>query len=402
MALTLPDFLQPASNRLYLHVGLQYYKPYRPTFQALRPSGQPPLVDGALSLEATGNFLTLHQALNQLDLNLLCYVAWFKLWESNQPLGHFRPADLTAVPFAPPELFWLGPPKRERRARRPNPGVGGPLALPAAEPPPALEGGLAPADPSSSSSSEAASAPSDGEGEEEDDEAGLHAQALGLQLLDLLQEIDGAPGSGSNSVPSRAEAPQQPQGQPGPSTIPGESAASGAAQAASSSTDQILEPAASSAPPPPPAAHDAADAPEEGDELQALPREAGLSACRFYSGAITFYPSKTTAGAGRFQANCGQPELHGRRCRLTRTCAAAVRRNGNQAQGRPLGLLAAWLQAGALLETAEEHAAAVGGLRREDRQAARLELLATENGPELAEHERPARPGEPDEPEGLA
>lgn len=64
--------------------------------------------------------------------------------------------------------------------------------------------------------------------------------------------------------------------------------------------------------------------------------------------------------------------------------------------------MAAWLEAGSLVETMQEHADYVPFLAFEERVQARRELMATDNGAGLAEHERHQLPGEQEEPEGLA
>ena len=50
----------------------------------------------------------------------------------------------------------------------------------------------------------------------------------------------------------------------------------------------------------------------------------------------------------------------------------------------------------------QEHADYVPFLAFEERVQARRELMATDNGAGLAEHERHQLPGEQEEPEGLA
>ena len=105
---------------------------------------------------------------------------------------------------------------------------------------------------------------------------------------------------------------------------------------------------------------------------------------------------------GRFQATCGNPAHQGDLCRLTRTSAPSAR-GGQRAgpQGRPLGLLAAWLAAAPTAATAEDHKAAVAFLDIEERRSAREELMKLPSGRSLAELERPQRTGESPEPLGM-
>ena len=144
------------------------------------------------------------------------------------------------------------------------------------------------------------------------------------------------------------------------------------------------------APPPPP------------QPLEARrPYTRGYHPTRFRQGSITFYPDKADPEKGRFQAVCGHPEKHGKSCRLTRTSAPTARAGGNLAQGRPLGLLAAWLVMGEVAEDREAHDASVAFLSADERLVAREDLLLQPNGAELAAHERPRRLEETLEPAGL-
>ena len=70
------------------------------------------------------------------------------------------------------------------------------------------------------------------------------------------------------------------------------------------------------------------------------------------------------------------------------------------AQGRPLGLMAAWLKCAHydFVETADDHHAMVAMMTRGDRQDARAELLLAHNGAALATREREKRGDEEDEP----
>lgn len=92
------------------------------------------------------------------------------------------------------------------------------------------------------------------------------------------------------------------------------------------------------------------------------------------------------------------------RCRLTRTCVAS---EDNPAQGRPLGLMAAWL----LWEHVEfepadreEHGNifSVLSLSAQSRRTARDKLKTMEFADSLFKHERERRLGEPEEPDGFA
>ena len=128
---------------------------------------------------------------------------------------------------------------------------------------------------------------------------------------------------------------------------------------------------------------------------------AGRHPTRFMGGSITFYDQKGSPNKGRFQAVCGNTAMHGKLCRLTRTSAESVRTGGAAAQARPLGLLAAWLAAAQFSETMEDHKAAVGFLRKRERSEAGQRLMELPSGRSLAEWERPRKPGEDPEPDGM-
>lgn len=125
--------------------------------------------------------------------------------------------------------------------------------------------------------------------------------------------------------------------------------------------------------------------------------------CRvaYHGGSITFYPHREPPCGGRFQANCRNPE-HGARGRLTRTSQPAIRLGRNPAQGRPLGLLANWLELADSVSTKEEHDAIVPFLTHENRQRCWQELMVEPGGAAAANQERLQRQDEGPEPEGMA
>ena len=80
-------------------------------------------------------------------------------------------------------------------------------------------------------------------------------------------------------------------------------------------------------------------------------------------------------------------------CRKARTCNAATAAHlvsRNPFQGRPLGLLTAWLKLGSKFKTAQEHKAAsvMKAISFQDRKQARSEFLRSPAAKELASHER--------------
>lgn len=163
---------------------------------------------------------------------------------------------------------------------------------------------------------------------------------------------------------------------------------SGPASSASQAAAATPAPAASKAPPP-------AAGPLFRDRAPAAAR------VDYRNGSISYYGSKDDESKGRFQVVCGNP-LHGGRCRLTRTNCAPQRAGRNAAQGRPLGLLAAWLACSDSCETKEDHDAAVAFLSAADRRQCRIELLGMASGAAVAVMERERRDEEASELEGQA
>ena len=114
----------------------------------------------------------------------------------------------------------------------------------------------------------------------------------------------------------------------------------------------------------------------------------------FGCGYIVYYP-KTQ----RFMAYCNINAHRGVKCNRTRMAVAGAR----QCKGRPLGLLAAWLQHGNVWTTKEEHCEVGIHQTLASRRGARDLLLDRAAAGDVAiatllARERPQRPDEPAEP----
>ncbi len=98
----------------------------------------------------------------------------------------------------------------------------------------------------------------------------------------------------------------------------------------------------------------------------------------------------------RFEARCNDP-AHGDRCRLTRSSLASKRPNA-RAQGRPLGLLSAWLSQGL---AAASRAAHTSNISYDEREFAKEDFKTVQGGLEMLARERKKRSDEESEPEDL-
>jgi hypothetical protein len=109
-------------------------------------------------------------------------------------------------------------------------------------------------------------------------------------------------------------------------------------------------------------------------------------------------------GDGRFEATCyndAHRTVDGTRCRLTRTAVGAEEPipPGSEANGRPAGLMGAWL-AYHILPSREDHRAVffVATIPRDERISARDQIRDAPRGALLLSCERHRRLGEPEEP----
>jgi hypothetical protein len=145
--------------------------------------------------------------------------------------------------------------------------------------------------------------------------------------------------------------------------------------------------------PPPPAVHVGGSSSSSGPAAPSAPIERNRSevSVKFAGGTITWYKSSNT-----LVAYCGP---HGQRCRLTRTANSSPKK---LPQGRPIGLLAAWLKMGCGISSGDHNLMRFLTFSHADRICARNELVtSTQADLELLlSKERKPRDGEGDEPEG--
>lgn len=103
--------------------------------------------------------------------------------------------------------------------------------------------------------------------------------------------------------------------------------------------------------------------------------------------------------ASNFTAYCKIPG-HGHDCRRSRTSTSPKGRaaGNNPFQGRPVGLLAAWIQSGDQYETASAHKQGLNNITYELRVAARAHVETLPGSADLLSQERTRFPGEILEP----
>jgi hypothetical protein len=385
-----PKFIEHKELVHWYHIGLQYLSPYKPCFHVLIASAKPPLMATLIPLRASGTFPSTHQELAELDLDRFWWGALFRIWESRHPLSDVEPAEVAVRSFSDPVLIWTA---NKRRGHVREDGGGELPELP----PPALE------DVRGDDADEGGEyVPSSVSSQKGDDDVELRDKMVDEMMCLLSDTVDdeGAVGAATTA----------------PTDDEFYNAADGvdvAFEAAAMAPVAEGRPGSSSdvfglvAPPPAPPAHDAdlppLPPPVDPPLPPALgargPRDAGLEKTKYRGGHITYYPNKGGKEGGRFQCCCPNVAGHGNRCRITRTSLASARHWINPEQGRPLGVMAAWLASSFEVETAEEHGLFASLLSYADRAEHRGQLMLEDNGVALSRWERPLWPDEPAEPE---
>lgn len=323
---------------VFLHVALHYLKPFRPIFQRMELET---LDNGAAQCRVTAEWQTMYEALGGLGRKLKWGFRLFRLKDSMAPIGNFTMSlhDYIEVPLAAAEFtLWAGPPDKERSRR-----------------------------------SKWADDRGGGEGEEEE-----VVEAADDVEVDALEGGESEQSAASDIDPWF----ESDDADDGGVVLAGEDDAS--AQEDEPGTD-LVESAAHVAEAP---ASLPAEAPHQPRRVEAAgARNAPEIIFRVPRGEIRYY-----ARIRRFAAWCHN-EAHGRRCR--REKVAYEGRGGGQ--GRPLGLLMAWLARGDDHATSRDHMDLELLIDFESRQIGRQALQAMEGSEAMLAKERPMRNGE-DEP----
>eukprot|EP00971_Amphidinium_carterae_P350363 6491504-Amphidinium_carterae.1 len=344
----------------FLHVGLMYFSPYRPTFQTMWRSTR-----------ASGCFQLEHNALALVDKRKTWQLHWWQVADFSTQVLSVSLEIVAAVHVSGGSSIW--PPRRYGKAKR---FASNPAAEKQALP---LYDG------------EAADACGNSEGEPDDElEPGDADQDADTNILDLLANMLEEASDGGADEQDLQETIDE---------IPTTTATTTAA-AATTETPHIEVPvefgegdphAASSevvVPQPPPI---------PPRTLSAGPRTQSLARVVLEHGEINFYMSKNC-----FQATCYR---HGG-CVLTRTCQAS--RTADSGAGRPVGFLVAWLKWGAECDSKAAHWDRdqwQAKLSHEVRLAGREDVNAEPSGDAMIAFERPVKPcdveGEPSSLRGL-
>jgi hypothetical protein len=376
---------RPIASRMWFHLSLQYFKPYRSTVMAMAPCNRVPSRSGGVVLQPdlraathAHDFwpcCTCHEGLSLNDLRGAWMVRLMQAWDSLQVVG--RSFDPGAIEFIYLDngdaVVWNGTlPEKPQRRRKKLPAVEAPLAPEAlldAGPPADNHDDDSPDHAGDASSERTDDSGDDSEASNESDKSDTPPDVGELlRLLEELEDTDRALGTdGPGAAP--AAPPPPGDGAPASSDVCASTVDSGDYQSIDSEDLARLssDDSGVSCGSDPPSEADASDDDRgppgdrgaRGSGSRDLgprgPRskQDGLSVFTFGEGSRIFSESsiKYNASADNFYASCPNRK-HGR-CIATRSAHAGHRK----AQGRPLGYLAAWVLAAfnTGLDTKENH-----------------------------------------------
>ena len=391
-----------AQETVWVHVGLMYFKPYRPTFQVLRPLET--TAPERVRLQQTGMFHTDISLSKHLDLGLCWTLEVFEAIATSAPVGVLSPDCCWVRRFSPTRHFW--PPLKSSRKRKGHAKKRSRRAAPKSKSQRAhaLSTATQPSAAAQASPIQDTSDmdDSDGEHSSEADEAVWSDAATEASQVELdallaahLESVLSDAEEAALEVPDFApESTSLPAGQPA-STSPGdvfeppqaaavplqEDAPSGEGVARAAAAEALAEPGPAEVGP----------VVEAVVPLVAVPapraRQRATIVCDVPGGRLCYYAQ------GFFTAVCGHPN-HGH-CEMRRSAEAGRR----QSQGRPLGHLMSWLAHGRSCGTKGDHWETLLWPSRDDRRAARTALAEIPGGQELLMAERPQEAGEDAEPD---
>ena len=124
-----PHEQQSCTSHL-LHVGILYLLPFRPTLRICKLAKPDQPLHGPIEVTATNMYSTLRAATKMLDFACTWHLQFFHLRESNLPLPYFNPNNVVMVPYegAASHQIWPRPGrgggKRAKKPSGPSPSRG--------------------------------------------------------------------------------------------------------------------------------------------------------------------------------------------------------------------------------------------------------------------------------------
>ena len=380
---------------VWLHIAWHSFKPYRSTLQSLRYVDR--VGANRIRLEQEQEFWADHELLARLDAEAAWTVSFYELKSTSQPMVTLNPAQCLVEKLQGSDQSIWPPQRKERRCRReaaseararaPHEAAAGASQAP----PPGSDMEVTHRD---AQASDQESEPSDGSEEEQEgqdsqagEEAELRAEleALALSWHEAPQDLDELDIADAAVVEEEAgEATaedvllekqdthtEEEAADPALSANKEEGRPSSSGAAAAASSDAA-----------PDAAADTQDAPQ--NRRIHVPAQVVFDVP---GGKLTFYSK------GYITATCSNPR-HGK-CVMSRSTLVG-RALG---QGRPLGLMKAWLQLGRTCPSKEAHWDKSLWPDLAARRLARVELETMDGALDILGCERPQRPGEGSEPD---
>jgi hypothetical protein len=363
------------------HVGILYLLPFRPTLRICKLAKPDQPLHGPIEVTATNMYSTLRAATKMLDFARTWHLQFFHLRESNLPLPYFNPNNVVMVPYegAASHQIWPRPGRGGgKRAKKPSGPGRGPI-------PDKGDDDLAIEDDGDCG---------DGHGPEEQLDS---EDAEDPEEVARLREFNALLEKARSSLEKRARA-ERDQKQNDPDKDEKE-------QDSVNTSDISLTPLPSGVV----SSASSISCPESlavKSHASTMARSAVGAAdlvLRVPGGTIRYYSNKCN-----FTATCSRHSDEN--CVKTRQSTASkigLKSVSGQAKGRPLGYLVAWL-------AMNQHDGCDSKAKHWDKKenarkcthamrlAARLSLHTMDGGEAMMDRERDLRPGEGDEPLGLA
>jgi hypothetical protein len=397
-----PGALQD-SKEMWLHVGLHYMSPWRPTFRRLQYLRA--LEENKVEVRGSDSYCTTYEVARQLATSGVATwtLSLYELVSSETPIANFDPRIVWAHRDEGPEQMWStaehgskaaggGP---QRKAKGWDAQV---EALIAADE-------VAELDIKESHDEEDLAGGGYDEGAEED---GMSEYAEGSPASSLNESM----WCSESELPDDDVAQEEPlpfpevdkTPSPAPTSSPGSSSS---ASSSSSGRSEVQSPEAAAEAPglalaAEPEAEEVAGVPPAdvgaGGDAGGPRGKADLVLEHPNGGVLRYYAKKD-----QFVAHCPKKEEHGAACCLTRSTVAGARRG----QGRPLGLLLSWMKSAELFDGHDAHVRMKGDAGQlvrtfDERLGCRMEAMGLEQMVGFFAAEREKEAGEGEEPERIA